>query len=114
MSVGWCLAESARPAPASHPIVLRRVRIVPYQPRGMRAANTERDDGEMLAPTCAWGIGGWVETTTRSQPTQSPPAFIHANACARSWDTWGRMMDPLLSGIALMTLPGNHDIDIVS
>ena len=80
----------------------------------MRAANTGRDDGKMLAPTCAWGIGGWVETATHSQPTQSPPVFIHANACARSWDTWGRMMDPLLSEIALMTLPGNHDIDIVS
>ena len=37
-----------------------------------------------------------------------------ANACARSWDTWGRMMDPLLSEIALMTLPGNHEIDYVS
>ena len=31
-----------------------------------------------------------------------------------SWDSWGRMMDPLLSEIALMTLPGNHEIDPVS
>jgi hypothetical protein len=32
------------------------------------------------------------------------------DACCRRWDSWARMMQPLLQSVPMAATPGNHDV----